>query len=887
MDRRGGRWLIAGGRSVALGLVLAASNACGRTSSQPAQPFFTVGSAEIQHDVERLLNVGRITCTQPRGAAAADAATALERAAVETEARRWLRASLYYEQAAEAFARAGGPCAEIDARNNQLKTRRRSSTGQARQIGSRTLDRAIEAGYFEGAATTLNNLGVVESNAQNLRRAHDLFSAAGIVWRQLGAEKELANLDLVIGQNLFRLGRLDDAEAKLRRAMGVFEANDPGRAANSVTWLARVELAQGQVHEARTTLERALGIRLSLEGQPGIEATLDALGRAHLEAGAFAEAERTFNRALERIADKHSTGYANVLGNLAELYVRWERAEEGIEAALESLEILGVGDRANPSLSMHDLFFQARGLVLLGRREEAVSVLEEMLQALESLRAKGPGDLSIGVVAIRRSYLDFTIQLLLDLGRVEEAFDVAERVRSRGLLDGIGPFSKERRAQASPRLLEQEQRLRGEIGAAENKLRRLVAGQAEEAALAAAEERMRSLLVDLDNIGSQVDSELMTRYHRPLLLERLRTLLDDETVVISYWLGEERGTIWAVGREGKVVSVSQQMNRDLVEWSAEQLRRLVAAGDDADPIKAEADQLARWLLHPVAASVAGKKRIVIVPDGALSVLPFTVLPFTVLPFTVLPQPATNGSEASRLIDQHVIIQVHSLSVLAAIRAGSPARHARQEIDVAVVAPTYAPGSISGRPRLEGAEREARGIAQWLGASSQTLLFGDEARRSAILAGALDHARLIHFAAHAELDAEYPDFSYVQLADPGSGFDAHEARLRIQDVEGIDLVCDVMFMAACRTGLGKRIRGEGPMAFPRAALRAGAASVIASLWEVDDHATAELVKHFYQALARGLPPAESLREAQMTLANSERWQDPSAWAGFIIVGDWQP
>jgi LPXTG-motif cell wall-anchored protein len=111
-------------------------------------------------------------------------------------------------------------------------------------------------------------------------------------------------------------------------------------------------------------------------------------------------------------------------------------------------------------------------------------------------------------------------------------------------------------------------------------------------------------------------------------------------------------------------------------------------------------------------------------------------------------------------------------------------------------------------------------------------------------------------------------------------------LRLQDIYSLKLPADLVVLSACSTALGKDVRGEGLIGITRGFMYAGAAGVVASLWKVDDEATAELMKHFYAALfEKGMPPAAALRDAQLELAKHSRWQSPYYWAGFVIQGQY--
>ncbi len=94
----------------------------------------------------------------------------------------------------------------------------------------------------------------------------------------------------------------------------------------------------------------------------------------------------------------------------------------------------------------------------------------------------------------------------------------------------------------------------------------------------------------------------------------------------------------------------------------------------------------------------------------------------------------------------------------------------------------------------------------------------------------------------------------------------------------------MVLSGCHTAAGREIRGEGLVGLVRGFLYAGARQVVASLWQVDDNAAVELMRHFYRSLLdRGLAPAAALRMAQLNLAQQPRTNDPYYWAGFVVQG----
>ncbi len=112
-------------------------------------------------------------------------------------------------------------------------------------------------------------------------------------------------------------------------------------------------------------------------------------------------------------------------------------------------------------------------------------------------------------------------------------------------------------------------------------------------------------------------------------------------------------------------------------------------------------------------------------------------------------------------------------------------------------------------------------------------------------------------------------------------------LRLDDIYRLNLPADLVVLSACRTALGREIRGEGMVGLTRGFFSAGARQVLVSLWPVEDRATAELMRRFYLAmLGRGRPPAAALREAQTAMWRDEGWRSAYYWAGFSLQGDWR-
>ena len=182
------------------------------------------------------------------------------------------------------------------------------------------------------------------------------------------------------------------------------------------------------------------------------------------------------------------------------------------------------------------------------------------------------------------------------------------------------------------------------------------------------------------------------------------------------------------------------------------------------------------------------------------------------------------------------------------------------------------------------EAEAIGALAPKGKKLQALDF--DASRKTATSPELAQYRIVHFATHGLLNSLHPELSGLVLSlvdgegKPQNGF------LQSHEIYNLTLGAELVVLSACQTALGKEIRGEGLLGLTRGFMYAGAPRVVASLWNVPDRGTAELMKRFYQSmLAKGLAPAAALRESQLAMLKEKRWRSPYYWAGFVIQGQY--
>ena len=162
-----------------------------------------------------------------------------------------------------------------------------------------------------------------------------------------------------------------------------------------------------------------------------------------------------------------------------------------------------------------------------------------------------------------------------------------------------------------------------------------------------------------------------------------------------------------------------------------------------------------------------------------------------------------------------------------------------------------------------------------------------ANRNTAMSDELGQYRIIHFSTHGLLDSRHPELSGLVLSLFDEEGHPEEGFLRLNEIYNLHLNADLVVLSACQTGLGKEVRGEGLMGLVRGFMYAGSPRVIASLWQVDDAATAQLMKRFYKGvLQEKLTPAAALRAAQIEMLKKSHWQSPYYWGAFVLHGEWR-
>ena len=316
------------------------------------------------------------------------------------------------------------------------------------------------------------------------------------------------------------------------------------------------------------------------------------------------------------------------------------------------------------------------------------------------------------------------------------------------------------------------------------------------------------------------------------------------------------------------------------------------------------------VLWPVASEL-NKPRIIVVADGALHYIPFQVLP-------------SSSASSDQLVSNHEIINTPSASILGELRkeaahrqpekllaafgdpvfasnyaqrkdpAGnqqsataqafeiSPLQHALRDIELN--GDSFDPSVI--KP-LFYANRELAHLRDVATSGESFVASGFNATRDQLLSTDLTRFAILHFATHGLLDPKRPENSGLVLSTVNQDGQEQNGFVGLQDIYGLRAPVDLVVLSACQTALGKDVRGEGLLGLTRGFMYAGASSVMASLWKVDDEATSELMRQFYTNMLRnGLTPAAALRAAQNNIRQKPEWSAPYYWAGFTLQGEYR-
>jgi CHAT domain-containing protein len=747
----------------------------------------------------------------------------------------------------------------------------------------------------EGLAITRawvhDSLAAAHSYLGHFDEALQNYQIALSVHRDIDDRHGEADSLMGLGRTYLSIGELDLASSYLTEALYLTDETGDGSAREAaLRYLGNVEYLSGNYSQALSYHNRALSVATSTR----YRSTLRLLLARDLNAlGQYEEAVSMANQVLSIVENGRSQYQrAEALLALGQISIRKKEtliAEKYLSTALDIYESLRLSVQQAEALHGLALARAARGdlskAVLYGARS---------LQSLEVMRGNTVDpEMRAFYSATKRSHYDTQISWLMTLqenGEISQgkalldAFSIAEQARARMTIDLLNEASVDFRQTMDTGLSQKHKdglnrlaELRYQRGkliygadaklSSEKELSKIVTAMAE------AEHELNIIEIELRRSNPTLSSLIESK---ALSATEIQALLDNDTTLLQYALGEKHSYVWVVTNQS-VVGVKLPSQNE-IEMAArqlfEQLRIFRPDGTAHEKSEKLLRTVSNLVLAPVEDMLHGK-RLLIAADGGLQYLPFGVLPM-------------RSDNDKRLISRESTLLVIADPVFTAEDPRfRPAQNpSLSRLTNGATATRYS-NFLDDLDRLVYTGREAESIASLVPAASRRLLTGFDANRDVFLKTDLREFRYIHVATHGLIDARYPLLSALALSRYGADGLPRDALLTLDNIYDMRLNADLVVLSACDTALGRNIRGEGLIGLTQGFLYAGARSLVVSLWQVPDRATSELMSSFYRyLLAEELTPARALRQAQLQIASQKRWSEPYFWAAMMLVGDWQ-
>ena len=845
------------------------------------------------------------------------------------------------EQAVRTAEEAGAPSVLIDSLYNlSFYTLSMGNYGRAEELARRARALSQEEGdslRLHQAEMALANIclerGDLAGAGDLLERALAYFVAHDELFYRMKACFWLSAVLHEKGEYVNAMERAREALA-LSRQLG-FRTGDVFH----LSAMADICLSLGNAAKSLEYSREALAAAAGKVGKWSEEKCLNTIGYVHIRSGRNREALGYFLQALDFIRRiDHRREEAKCLYNVGVAYLRLGDRKGALEYFGQSLEeaarrgnriiqafcengladlALGAGavkdasdhyqaalklglEMRHPGVSIDAYAGLGASRERSGETDAAVEAYRQAIGIIEDLRGRicfrdyssGFFKSKIGVYEDLIALYERLHRASPDAGFDRECFYYAEKARARAFLDDMETAEVRMPSDG------ESQAAQNEIDILSHRINKIVTHlysydleDSYRAALRSDLEKAEEELQAAWSVYNRPDGPLAGRLGQTYRCEDVqRLLLDDGTALVEYFVGERNVFIFLVTRSRFEVARRSPGEFQTTLIQAANYRNLMSTRDASGFHGLEAGaRLYASLFRPLKSSLpASVKRIIVVPDGELYGLPFESLI------------SGTGTAGPRfLLEDYDISYSPSASLL--VRIMSVAPEPRQGMDLlAVGGPVFetartasgrAPADVPARDDyqdgrfeiypLKHAQDEIRGVSRYFSGARRRVIKGAAAREETVKGLSLKDYRIIHFATHSLLDEAVASRSALVLtldSDP-----AEDGFLQAREIYELKLDCDLVVLSACQTARGLVEKGEGITGLSRAFFCAGARSVLASLWNIDDRSTRVFMERFYGYLVKGYRKNEALRLAKLGMLESE-FAHPCHWAAFILIGE---
>jgi len=737
--------------------------------------------------------------------------------------------------------------------------------------------RDIKNRQYEGSV--LNNIAVIYNDFGEFEKAVSYFNQAIGIQREIGNRKSEGIYLNNLAYAYLSQKKYDIAEKFFRQALAIKREDKRIRGKRSLavtlhnlgTTLSR----NGKISAGMGFLKQSLGLRRSSNHRWGIASSFLSIGKLEWDLGekqkAFldiVEANKRSNRIGDRRMEAESFYFLAVI----------EKDRNNIEKAIENI-----------TLGLH-LIEQIRNELIGSRNRYAYfSTVQDYYEL----------------------YIDLLVsrfEKTKNRGDIARALEISEQSRSRSLIELLREAKVDFGSGIDADLLEKKESLQEELDNKYQIRQTLLSRKTKAEKIAKVENEISALSIQVKGYEIKIRRE-NPRYFdlmrgKTLSVAQIQNILDDDTVLIEYKLGTKRSFAWYITKNSIEISILPP--RKEIEKRAKAFYDFLGLEkkNNYSQRRKVAKELFGILFPEYEKKIRGK-RLSIVAEGVLQYIPFSALSVS----------QDKSKRARDLVDEYEVNILPSVSVLAEIRGNRKKSKSKAKGGlVAVFAdPVFdkddsrilkKPGrnSASSRgiqkrifrdfkfgdtlPRLLASRQEARYIAKSSG-DGITLKTDFDANIENIEGADLSKYRILHFATHGLLNSSNPELSGLVFSLFDKDGESRKGFLGLNDVYNLNLSSDMVVLSACQTALGKDVRGEGLIGLSRGFLYAGSKRIVASLWKVDDFATAEFMRRFYRnLLEKGLPASRALREAKMEMKKIYRYRSPFYWSAFTLLGDWK-
>ena len=764
----------------------------------------------------------------------------------------------------------------------------------AQKVGLRPLEGQI-----------LKNKGEAHQAKGEFNEAFDAYESALEIADSLEAINAKAYALISIGSIYNQLGQYNRTTERYQEAFDIFDesGNLPGKAIALEAFGTAAE-QRNKDDEALGFYEQALDIHKRVGNPERESAVLTNIGFLKSE-NDLPEARAALQRSLE-IQDRIGirSNKANTLVGLALVEQEDSRLEEAFSLLQQALALhQELGDRPGEAAAQFEL---ASLYASQDQLSEALAAVNSAISQVESLRTSiRTDDLRTSYFSTVQDYYQLKTDLLMKLDQPEAAFEANESARARTLTELLNEANVDIRKGVDPDLLSKEEALRSHLQQVEARRISVLSGQHTSTEEKALDTESDGLLQQLDQVIAQIRSnspayaELIAP--QPLSFSEAQQVLDADTVLVQYALGEEQSYLWIVGKgETQVYTLPGEQE---IQDKAKIFRNTLTTKGSNQEVKRAGDALMTLILPERPEWLKGK-RLLVVGDGMLSEIPFTALP--------LP----DRTEYVPLLVEHEILSQPSITAIDVLRKQLINRPEQSDSIAVMADPVYrvedddrlssfiatrantksVEGTVerslrsldfSAISRLPYTRQEAENIETLASLNNieSTLALDFDANFDWLTDERLSQYGTIHLATHGFINPTNPQLSGVVLSlVDKSGSSREDGLLRLHDIFNLNLPAKLVVLSACQTGIGENISGEGVIGLSRGFMYAGAERVAVSLWNVEDESTADLVALFYKyMLSDKLSPAAAMRAAQ--LKQWEAGKTPHSWAAFTLQGEW--